>query len=118
MLTNVALAAPASRVSFGSRRGVFINAAERVAAEGAPLDEAAVAHFEVLDLVRSLRDAAPFRRDGLRSLAPRPTGCGHHLLRGGPQGTRPLRVVGPAQRGGPPRGAGAASRRREVPAAA
>jgi transketolase len=51
MLTNVALAAPASRVSFGSRRGVFINAAERVAAEGAPLDEAAVAHFEVLDLV-------------------------------------------------------------------
>src|ERR1039457_48496 len=51
MLTDVALAAPASRVSFGSRRGVFINAAERVAAEGAPLDEAAVAHFEVLDLV-------------------------------------------------------------------
>src|ERR1017187_9022206 len=50
MLTNVALAAPASRVSFGPRRGVFINAAERVAAEGAPLDASAVSHFDTFDL--------------------------------------------------------------------
>ena len=37
-------------VSFGPRRGVFIDAAERVTAEGAPLDAATVSHFDTLDL--------------------------------------------------------------------
>jgi len=48
-------AAPVANVSFGRRRAVFVNAQERVAAEGAPLDEATVSHFEAFDLVyRSL----------------------------------------------------------------
>lgn len=36
---------------FGPRRGVFINAGERLARDGAPLDAAALAHCEALDLV-------------------------------------------------------------------
>jgi len=52
MVTRAAAAgAPAAGFSIGARRGVYINAAERVEAEGAPLDAAAVAHFEAFDLV-------------------------------------------------------------------
>jgi transketolase len=40
----------AAGISFGPRRGVFIDAAERVTAEGAPLDAATVSHFDTLDL--------------------------------------------------------------------
>jgi len=43
--------APAAGISFGSRRGVYIDALERVQAEGAPLDERTVAHFEAFDLI-------------------------------------------------------------------
>ena len=56
MVTNAtpSRAAPgrtaAAGISFGPRRGVFIDAAERVAAEGAPLDAATVSHFDTLDL--------------------------------------------------------------------
>ncbi len=39
-----------STISFGPRRGVYINAAERLAEEGAPLDEAAVEVCETFDL--------------------------------------------------------------------
>jgi transketolase len=38
-------------LSFGPRRGVFINAADRVAEEGEPLDEAALEHCETFDLI-------------------------------------------------------------------
>ena len=38
-------------LSFGPRRGVFINAADRVAEEGEPLDEAALDHCETFDLI-------------------------------------------------------------------
>ena len=37
-------------MSFGPRRGVFINAADRVAEDGEPLDEAALDHCETFDL--------------------------------------------------------------------
>ncbi|HXQ81474.1 MAG TPA: hypothetical protein VN775_09185 [Opitutaceae bacterium] len=43
--------AAAPRFSFGPRRGVFIDAAEKVAVEGSPLGAAAVAHLEAFDLV-------------------------------------------------------------------
>jgi transketolase len=36
---------------FGPRRGVFINAADRIAEEGEPLDEAALDHCETFDLI-------------------------------------------------------------------
>jgi transketolase len=36
---------------FGPRRGVFINAADRIAEEGEPLDEAALDHCETFDLL-------------------------------------------------------------------
>ena len=39
-----------STISFGPRRGVYINAAERLAEEGDPLDEAAVEVCETFDL--------------------------------------------------------------------
>jgi hypothetical protein len=39
-----------SIISFGPRRGVYINAAGRLAEEGAPLDEAAVDVCETFDL--------------------------------------------------------------------
>ena len=39
------------RMSFGPRRGVFINAADRVAEEGEPLDEAGLDHCETFDLI-------------------------------------------------------------------
>ena len=39
-----------SIMSFGPRRGVYINAADRVAEEGEPLDEAALEHCETFDL--------------------------------------------------------------------
>src|ERR1035441_8355999 len=38
-------------MSFGPRRGVFINAADRVAEDGEPLDEAALDHCETFDLI-------------------------------------------------------------------
>ncbi len=37
-------------LSFGPRRGVFINAADRIAEEGEPLDESALDHCETFDL--------------------------------------------------------------------
>jgi transketolase len=40
----------AAGFSLGPRRGVFIDAAERVTADGAPLDAATVSHFDTLDL--------------------------------------------------------------------
>jgi len=51
MVTDATPTASAARLAFGPRRGVFIDAAEKMAAEGAPLDAAAVAHFESFDLV-------------------------------------------------------------------
>ena len=36
---------------FGNRRGLFINAARRVADDGAPLDEATLEHCDTLDLI-------------------------------------------------------------------
>jgi len=36
---------------FGPRRGVFINAADRVAEDGEPLDEAELDHCETFDLI-------------------------------------------------------------------
>ncbi len=52
MVTPAAVAgARPSGMPFGPRRGVFIDALERVQAEGAPLDERTVAHFEAFDLV-------------------------------------------------------------------
>lgn len=57
MLTDVIsrLTTPARRgeniMSFGPRRGIFINAADRVAEEGEPLDEAALDHCETFDLI-------------------------------------------------------------------
>src|SRR6187431_174600 len=57
MLTELTTreATPAARpqtstMSFGPRRGVYINAAERVAEEGEPLDAAALDHCDTLDL--------------------------------------------------------------------
>ncbi|MDI1319579.1 MAG: hypothetical protein PSW75_05205, partial [bacterium] len=41
----------AAPFKFGPRRGVFVNAAERLAQEGAPLDAAALAHCEAFDLL-------------------------------------------------------------------
>jgi transketolase len=38
-------------MSFGPRRGVFINAADRLAQEGAPLDESSIQHCETFDLI-------------------------------------------------------------------
>ncbi|HEX7518046.1 MAG TPA: hypothetical protein VF345_12285 [Chthoniobacterales bacterium] len=38
-------------MSFGPRRSVFINAADRVAEDGEPLDEAALDHCETFDLI-------------------------------------------------------------------
>ena len=40
----------ATTMSFGPRRGVYINAADRVAEEGEPLDETALDHCETFDL--------------------------------------------------------------------
>ena len=40
-----------STMSFGPRRGVFINAADRLAQEGAPLDESSIQHCESFDLI-------------------------------------------------------------------
>ena len=56
MVTNAATSSPPSRapsaaIPFGARRAVFINARELLEAEGAPLDEATVSHFEAFDLV-------------------------------------------------------------------
>ena len=46
---------PAAKITFGPRRGVFLNAADRVAVEGGPLDAATLGHFDTFDLVyRSL----------------------------------------------------------------
>ncbi|MFI5337901.1 MAG: hypothetical protein ACHQ5A_14020, partial [Opitutales bacterium] len=42
---------PASALTFGPRRGVYVNAAERVAREGGPLDDTARAHCENFDLI-------------------------------------------------------------------
>ena len=39
-----------STISFGPRRGVYINAADRLAEEGEPLDEAALELCETFDL--------------------------------------------------------------------
>lgn len=41
----------APTLSFGPRRGVYLNAAERILAEGAPLDAAALARHEQFDLL-------------------------------------------------------------------
>ena len=38
-------------MSFGPRRGIFINAADRMAKEGEPLDADTVDHFDTLDLI-------------------------------------------------------------------
>ena len=38
-------------VSFGPRRGLYINAADRMAEEGEPLEESAVKHLETFDLI-------------------------------------------------------------------
>lgn len=55
MLTTDTLRASAPALSFGPRRGVYLDAAERLAAEGAPLDAHALAQHEQFDLIyRSL----------------------------------------------------------------
>ncbi len=57
MLANVITRRPApirsddTTMSFGPRRALFINAADRVAEEGEPLDEAALDHCDTFDLV-------------------------------------------------------------------
>ena len=57
MLTDVITrpTTPAHRdesiMPFGPRRGLFINAADRIAEEGEPLDAATLDHYETLDLV-------------------------------------------------------------------
>ncbi|MBA3848793.1 MAG: hypothetical protein C0502_02200 [Opitutus sp.] len=51
MLTPDTTRAPAPTLSFGPRRGVYLDAAERLAAEGPPLDAAAVGQHEQFDLV-------------------------------------------------------------------
>lgn len=46
---------PAGLFRFGPRRGLYVNAAERLARDGAPLEAAALAHCEAFDLIyRSL----------------------------------------------------------------
>ena len=40
-----------SILSFGPRRGLFINAADRIAEEGEPLNEAELDHCETFDLI-------------------------------------------------------------------
>jgi len=42
--------AQSTKMSFGPRRGIYINAADRVAEEGEPLDATALDHCETLDL--------------------------------------------------------------------
>ena len=57
MLTDVITrpTTPAHRdesiMPFGPRRGLFINAADRIAEEGEPLDAATLDHYETLDLI-------------------------------------------------------------------
>lgn len=43
--------APAPTMNFGPRRGVYLDAAERLAAEGAPLDQALLEQHEQFDLI-------------------------------------------------------------------
>jgi transketolase len=52
--------APTPTLSFGPRRGVHLDAAERLRAEGPPLDEAALAHHEQFDLLYRTLCAAMF----------------------------------------------------------
>lgn len=49
--TSATTRAPAPTLSFGPRRGVYLDAAERLAAEGAPLDAATLEQHEQFDLV-------------------------------------------------------------------
>jgi hypothetical protein len=81
-------------MSFGPRRGVFINAADYVEEKGGPLDPAAVTHCETFDLVyrtlcaasrrldflRPIRRTIAVRRDGLRFGEAEPDRRGHYFL--------------------------------------
>ena len=108
-------------MSFGPRRGLFINAAERMAEDGEPLDADTIDSFETLDLFYRTLCAVMYNYAPLsghpggsissgRFVArlvfdvmdydlsqPAAKGCRHHFLCGRAQGARPLCDVGFAQ---------------------
>src|SRR6476469_3833463 len=70
-----------STMSFGPRRGVYINAAERVAEEGEPLDAVALDHCDTLDLFYRTLCAAMYNYAPLSGHPGGSISCGRFVQR-------------------------------------